>query len=1270
LNINLITCAEVGEVEGEKGNFTVTVNKTPRYIDEAKCTACGDCVDVCPVELPSEYDQALVNRKAAFKKYPQAIPGAFAIQKSDKAPCRLACPAGLNVQGYVQMVGQGKHEAALKIIMEDLPLPGVLGRICPHGCEEACRRCEVDEPVAIRDLKRLAADRFDPRQVEIACLPPRDEKVAIIGSGPAGLSAAYQLARKGVLSTIFEALPVTGGMLRVGIPDHRLPPEVLEREVEVITNLGVEIRTNTPLGPDLSVDDLFAQGYKAVYLATGAHKGIELGVPGEKAQGVRQGVDFLRELNLTGKTQVGKKVAIIGGGNVAIDVSRSAVRMGAEEVNIVYRRTRTEMPAWEEEIQAAEFEGVVISYLAAPQEVLTRDGQVTGLRCIRMELGEPDSSGRRRPVPIPGSEYDLEIDQLIPAIGQGPDLSALEDIEGLEFTRWGTMEVDPVTFATNRDGVFAGGDLQTGPWVAIGAIAAGKEAAESVLRYLDGRDMAEGREPLTYDDPVYRAVPEDEPVKARAGMPELPVEKRAGNFDEVELGYDEEAGREEAHRCLNCSYCCECYQCVEACGAEAVTLDTHAQRGETLKLDVGSIILAPGFEAFDPSRFDTYNYANHPSIMTAMEFERVLSASGPTMGHLARMGDHKEPKKIAWLQCVGSRDINRCDNGYCSAVCCMYAIKEAVIAKEHSGDDLDCAIFFMDMRTHGKDFERYYDDAREKHGIRFIRSRIHTIDPDEETGDVILKYADESGDYSEEAFDMVVLSVGLETPSQVKELAEKLDVAMTEGDFCMTDSFRPVATSREGVYVCGAFAGPKDIPQSVIEASSAAAEAGALLSPARNTLTRSKEKPAERNIMGERPRIGVFVCHCGINISGVVDVPAVREYAAGLPYVEFVADNLYSCSQDTQDAMTQVITDNNLNRIVVAACTPKTHEPLFQETLVNAGLNKYLFEMTNIRNQDSWVHKDNPEAATEKAKDLVRMAVAKVALMAPLTDTELEVNQRALVIGGGISGMVSARTLSAQGYQVCLVERTERLGGQASQLFRTWKGEDVQVNLDTLIRAVESDEGIDVRLDTELIDVDGFVGNFKTLVNTSGSEDTIEHGIAVVATGASEFKPDEYMYGVDPRVMTHLELDQKFISDDSSLKAADTAVFIQCVGSREPGRPYCSRVCCTHTVESALHLKEINPDMNVYILYRDIRTYGEREALYREARAKGVIFIRYTLDGKPTVEAGEDGLVVEVMDHILGRPIRIRADLVSLGGRRSFPPTAYTCAASPIIPNP
>ena len=702
----------------------------------------------------------------------------------------------------------------------------------------------------------------------------------------------------------------------------------------------------------------------------------------------------------------------------------------------------------------------------------------------------------------------------------------------------------------------------------------------------------------------------------------------------------------DLENCLKITGAMECKGCENVCQAKAII---HEDAEVNEEISVGSVILAPGFAPFDPSGLDFYGFGRFPNVVTSMQFERLLSASGPFGGHLVKLSDHSEPKKIAWIQCVGSRENNKCDRAYCSSVCCMYAIKEAMIAKEHAGSDLDCTIFYMDMRTYGKDFERFYNDAREKHGIRFVRSRIHDIDHQPKDDTLNFRYTTETGVPATEAFDMVVLSIGLETPPELIDLSRDLGIELTEGNFCETASFAPVTTSRDGIFVSGAFQNPKDIPQSVIDASAAACAAGEALSGARHTLTKTKEIIPETNITGQRPSIGVFVCRCGINIAGVVDIDAVRDYAASLPYVDYVTDNLYTCSQDTQDTMSQVIKEQKLNRIVVAACTPKTHEPLFQETLINANLNKYLFEMVNIRNQDSWVHKNDPEQATEKAKDLVRMAVAKVALMDPLQESTLEIDQGALVIGGGISGLTTAKTLSAQGYPVCLVERSSALGGQAQSLFKTWKGEDVQEQLVDLVAAVQSDPNIDVCLDTEVANVEGFVGNFTTtLTAKNGTEKSLEHGVAVISTGASEYQPDEYLYGKDKRVQTHLELDRRFLANDPALKETDTAVFIQCVGSREPDRPYCSRVCCTHTMESALHLKSLNPQMNVIVLYRDIRTYGEREYLYRKARMAGVKFFRYSVDEKPRVSVEGDALQVEIMDRILARTIRIKTDLLCL----------------------
>ena len=1186
-------------------------------------------------------------RKATYKKYAQAIPGAFAIQKADKAPCRLACPAGLNVQGYVQMVREGRYKEALKIIMEDLPLPGVLGRICPHGCEDACRRCDVDEPIAIRDLKRLAADQFDPRDINIDCLPQRDEKVAIIGSGPAGLSAAYHLARKGILSTIFEALPEAGGMLRVGIPDHRLPREVLDNEIEVITRLGVEIKLNTPLGPDLTINNLLNDGYNAVYLALGAHKGIDLGAPGEEAEGVRQGVDFLRELNLTGKIEVGKKVAIIGGGNVAIDVARSAVRLNAEEVSIIYRRTRAEMPAWEEEIQAAEAEGVKITYLSAPQEVLTRDDKVVALRCIRMELGEPDSSGRRRPVPIPGSEYDIEIDQLIPAIGQRPDLSAIKNIRDLGFSRWGTIEVDPVTYATGRERVFAGGDVQTGPWVAIGAIAAGREAAESIVRYLDKRDMAEGREPISKEDPVYRPILKDEPMRPRAKMPELPFRDRGGNFKEVELGYSEEMGKQEARRCLNCGYCCECYQCVEACKAGAVTLETHEEQRAKVELNVGSIILSSGFRPYDISKSDTYNYAKHPNVITSVEFERILSATGPFSGHLVRPSDHKEPEKIAWIQCVGSRDVHPGSHSYCSGVCCMYAIKEAIIAKEHQKGALDTAIFYIDIRTYGKDFEQYYNGAKEA-GVRFIKSKISTILPVGDTGDLRIGYTDEAGRRIDETFDMAVLSVGMETSPDVNELATKLDIDLSEDRFCQTETFLPVTTSKQGIYVCGAFQGPKDIPSSVIEASAAACAASVDLSDARGTEIKTIELPEEIDVADQEPKIGVFVCNCGTNIGGIVDVPAVAEYASTLPHVVHVDQNLFTCAQDTQDKMKEVIKEKGLNRVVVAACSPTTHEPLFQDTLQACGLNPYLFEMANIRNHNSWVHSSDAPSATNKAKDLIRMSVARASLLTPLKARKISINKKALVIGGGVSGMSAALGLANQDFEVVVVEKEPHLGGLARELTRTIEGDDIQALIGGLIEDITKHEKIEVLTESLIVEFSGFKGNFTTevIVGPDMYEKKIDHGVVVLATGANEYVPTEYSYGEDSRVMTQIEMEKRLEKDGASdLK---NVVMIQCVGSRNEDFANCSRVCCQTAVKNALLIKELNPEANVYILYRDIRTYGLLEKSYREARQRGIMFCRFDRDEPPLVEPVEEGVMVTFKDNALQRDLRLSADALVL----------------------
>jgi heterodisulfide reductase subunit A len=688
-----------------------------------------------------------------------------------------------------------------------------------------------------------------------------------------------------------------------------------------------------------------------------------------------------------------------------------------------------------------------------------------------------------------------------------------------------------------------------------------------------------------------------------------------------------------------------CGFCEKVCDAGAINFDDT----EKIHLiNVGAVVLAPGFEAYDPTEAGVWGYGVYKNVITSLQLERYLSASGPTEGHLIRPSDGKEVNKVAFLQCIGSRDENLCGNGYCSSVCCMYAIKEAVIAKDHV-PGLQTTIFYMDMRTHGKDFDQYLERAKEDSGVRFVRCRVNGVETDGASSDLRLRYVNEHGRQIEEFFDMVVLSVGLQTPKHVLELAHTADIKLTADNFAATSDFAPVQTSREGIFTCGAIAGPKDIPQSVVEGSAAAAAVADLLAPARYELTSEASFPMEKDISQEEPRIGVFVCHCGSNIAGVVDVKAVEEYAATLPDVVYVERNLFSCSQDTQEMIAKRIQEKNLNRIVIAACTPRTHEPLFRETLKAAGLNEYLVEMANIRNHNSWVHSKNPQEATAKAKDLVRMAAAKVTFGASLKPIAVPITQKGLVIGGGVAGMTAALNLAKQGFGVHLVEKSDTLVGNALNLKHTWSGEHVPTQVAKLIDKVIWNERITIHKEHTVTAVEGFVGNFRsTITGKNGSTKVIEHGAGIVAIGGEAYLPQEYNYESITRVVTSVQFDKLFELKEKHVKQAKRFVFIQCVGSREGEHMYCSKVCCTHSVQSAITLKKESPDRNVYILYRDMRTYAQREVLYKQARKLGVIFIIYELHGKPKVTENGPDIDVEVWDHVLHRPLRIKADMVIL----------------------
>jgi len=685
----------------------------------------------------------------------------------------------------------------------------------------------------------------------------------------------------------------------------------------------------------------------------------------------------------------------------------------------------------------------------------------------------------------------------------------------------------------------------------------------------------------------------------------------------------------------------KCGVCKKLCQADAIDYD---QQPEDLEIEVGAAILALGSDEFDATLKDEYGYHTFPNVVTSMELERLLSASGPTLGHVQRPSDGREPERIAFLQCVGSRDM-QVGNDYCSAVCCMQAAKDSIILTEHLRG-VESTIFYMDVRAYGKDFDRFVERAKHEHDVRFLRARVSSVEVDPDTEDLLVRYNADDGSIREESFDLLVLSVGLCVTERVREVVRRLGLGTDQHGFVTTSTFHPLDSSRRGVFVCGTASGPKDIPESVIQASGASSAALATMGDLEARRIQV-ELPEPTDLRGEPTRIGVFVCRCGINIASTVDVPGVVEYASGLPKVAHAGEFLFACAKDSQKTITEAIQQKKLNRIVVAACTPRTHEPLFQATLEASGLNPYLFEFANIREQCAWVHQGVPDKATDKAKELVRMAVAKAARLEPLDKSKLGVNHAALVVGGGVAGLTAALDLADQGYPVHVVERETQLGGNLRKIHRTLDGEQTAPFLDDLIQKVESNDRILLHLGKTIREIFGHVGNFKTQL--TGEEEEIEHGVVIVASGAKEYVPKEYLYGQDDRVMTQTEFENVLADADAAkAKGLKAVVMIQCVGSRDEEHPYCSRICCGTAIKNALRLKELSPKTRVYVLCRDVRVYGLNERWYRLAREQGVVFLRYDDESKPSVSNGNGRLVVQAEESVLGRILALDADLLVL----------------------
>jgi heterodisulfide reductase subunit A-like polyferredoxin len=1076
--VKTMAYSELLEIKGEAPDFTAVVKKKARFIDEELCKACNACIRKCPVEKNSEFDMGMGSRRAVYKPYAQAIPNKVVIDKKGTSPCKYKCPAHMDAHGYVALIGKGRYEEALEVVRRTTPFAGVLGRICSHPCEGGCSRKYIDSAVSLATLKRFIADY----EVEQGKAPKikingkaKSERVAVIGSGPAGLNCAYQLALEGYKVTIFEAQSEPGGMVRTEVPEEKLEKTVFDREIQIIKDMGVEIICNTAVGKDTSIDDLREKGYDAFYIAIGAHKAIN---PGVTAKG-----------------------------------------------------------------------------------------------------------------------------------------------EGME---------------TNIQGVFMDNVINPDERSMILAIARGNMAAKGIRNYLEGTNL---------------------PVKPFL-LPETTIEQI--DFSGItpdnnaplvnrEKGLTKEEATREALRCINCSVCCECKVCEKVCTVKAIK---HEQQDEIVEIEVSSVIFANGYDPASEMP-DGYGYGKYKDVVTSLEYERILSASGPYEGHIKRPSDGRTPERIAFIQCVGSRD-DKCGKGYCSSVCCMYAVKEAIITKEHLSSVKDIDIFYMDMRAYGKDFDKYVDSAKNKYGVGFIRSRVSDVIRNDVTGNLMVKCCDENGTITSNEYDMVVLSVGLSTNKQAQHLFRKTGVKTDKYGFLWLKEMDAPETSRKGILACGAASGPKDIPETVVEASAAASEAAKIAGKTMvefddySNFFKVEEKSVIRDVSREPVRVGVFVCHCGVNIAGFLDVKEVVKYAKTLPQVEYAGDYMYSCSVDTQKTIADRIKKLNLNRVVIAACTPRTHEPLFQDVLTKAGINPYLVTMANIRDQCSWVHMDNWEDATQKAKDLVRMQVGKIIHAKQLTKQQVGVTKSALVIGGGVSGMTSALEIADMGYKVYLVEKTEKLGGNALHINSTFTGRPAEHYIEAMINRVNNNSLIEVYTDTEIKSVSGYVGKFLTILERMGQEIKINHGVAIIAIGARESKPSEYLYGVDSRVVTGMELEETLKDNRVDLKSRKNIFIIQCVGSRCDEKPYCSRVCCNQAIKNSLLLKEINPEMNITILYRDIRSYGLNEDNYRRARRAGVQFIRYEETQKPQVSRSEGEISLKFYEPLLDEYVTDKADMVIL----------------------
>ena len=835
--IELLSYSEVEAVSGYVGNFQVRVRRKARYVDESLCAGCGKCAEVCPVDLYNPFDVGLSTRKAAFRNSAQAVPGAFAIRKSGIAPCRAACPTDQRAQGYVALVRQKRYADAYWAIRREHPFPSVCGRVCNHRCEEVCGRAKYDEAVNIMGIKRFVADWAFEHRSELPNMrdkslvgtpfvhhpKPIGRKVAIIGAGPAGLTAGLDLVRLGYEAAVFDTYPIAGGMMRVGIPPHRLPYEMMDWEIQQIVDEGVELHLNTWVD---DIPGLFKQGYSAVLLATGAHVAKKLSIPNYDHPDSWLSLEFLRKVCLGEPVDLeGKRVLVLGGGNVALDCSRSAVRLGASQVRMVFRKPKGEMTGFEWEVGVAEEEGVEMCSARMFKEIVVENGKITGVLCIRTDYHGYDKKGRILIDELAGSEHVLPADIVIWATGQGADLSYLPGSGCVQLDRGGILSDEDMM--TTLPGVFVAGDVHRGStFYVVDAIGEGHHAARCIDRYLRGEQgILEPTPPpvvhLNDEEIRFRMEHGEASPKRRAPITCIPLEERYRNFREVDLTLTEAEALDEASRCLRCGECSECLECLAACERGAINHDMH---DSFVDLKVGTIVLATGFKEFNPSRAPELGYGRLPNVLTAMEFERLINVSGPTGGKvLLRNGE--APRTVAIIHCVGSRDAHY--NEYCSRACCMYSLKIAQLV--HDYVDADVYEIYRDLRTFGKDYEEFYNRVT-RNGVTFYHGRVRSID---RQGEKLVVRWDESFHNQPDhvRVDMAILATGFEPQPDAGRVASLFGIARSRDGFFLEKhpKLAPVETATDGIFLAGACQSPKDIPDSVAQAGGAAAAALSLL---------------------------------------------------------------------------------------------------------------------------------------------------------------------------------------------------------------------------------------------------------------------------------------------------------------------------------------------------------------------------------------------------------------------------------------------------------